>query len=175
MSTNPYLTAWWDRPLAERAGKVAREFVRLLLEALMEGPRPGGAEDFMAVLERNAVFECNGMDACASHDFLDANMVMLAAISAVSGIPEDDLPIGTEDEEAEQAFAGLAGIAWDVAKTLLTWDPMEEAEQMVAFLIGTEVVRRVKAEQQEADDLAAGERLAAEIRARGDDPDDVPF
>lgn len=81
------------------AVSVAREFSSLLRYAL-------GEEKMRKVRARNRA--PSSLSTCASHDFCDANMVMLEALSSVTGIAEDDVDLG--------AMAGTINEAWDLAK-----------------------------------------------------------
>lgn len=56
-------------------------------------------------------------DVCASHNYHDANMSMLAAFSKLSLIDEDDvLSFHGDDEELQQAMFDLWAESWDIAK-----------------------------------------------------------
>jgi hypothetical protein len=83
--------------------RIAAEFAGMLLEDL-------GADTLAEIIARNVNY---GPSVCASHDFCDANMVMLAAFESLVVASPLDLDDGTpEREEADR----LWGAAWDVAK-----------------------------------------------------------
>jgi hypothetical protein len=85
-----------------RAGKsprcLANEFVRRLKECLTE-------DEILAIRRRNSTPEYK--DSCASHDFIDANMVMSDAFEHV---------IGHEMDADSGADALMWNAAWDIAK-----------------------------------------------------------
>lgn len=86
--------------MAERSTvMLAKKFVDLLMVEI-------GAKNFVEVLYRNAKPEYK--DACASHDFCDANMVMLTAWEA--------LGYGEMDANSP-ADASVWNGAWNIAKT----------------------------------------------------------
>ena len=65
-----------------------------------------GAETFTEMQARNAL-EAYQHDACASHDFCDANMVMAAAWRGLTG---------AEFDPESSAQTALFNSAWDIAK-----------------------------------------------------------
>lgn len=67
-----------------------------------------GPTDFGIMLKRNATAKYKGC--CASHDFCDANMVMLGALCEMRGIAEKDVDVSS-DEILKQMNE-----AWDYAK-----------------------------------------------------------
>lgn len=70
-----------------------------------------GAKNFKAVQRANLVHKINGENSiCASHDFCDANMVMLAAYAEVMSVKEDDVDPNSE------AVLALFTAGWDAAK-----------------------------------------------------------
>ena len=62
----------------------------------------------------NAANAASGYDAlvCASHDYCDANMAMLEAVSNATGIPVDDIDVDVSDAR----FCELLNEAWAIAK-----------------------------------------------------------
>jgi len=62
----------------------------------------------------NAANATSGYDAlvCASHDYCDANMAMLEAVSNATGIPVDDIEVDISDAR----FCELLSEAWAIAK-----------------------------------------------------------
>lgn len=87
---------------------MAKKFARLLRREI-------GPKNLAEVRKRNADNARKDSDACASHDFCDANMVMLATYASVSDMYEDDVDVG--DQEVLDEF----NAAWDCAKaTYLT-------------------------------------------------------
>ena len=62
----------------------------------------------------NVANAANGYDAlvCASHDYCDANMAMLEAVSNATGIGVDDIDVDISDVR----FCGLLNQAWAIAK-----------------------------------------------------------
>ena len=77
-------------PLAESrpmplptVSELSAEFDRLLRRDLT-------AAEYREILRLNRTPKYAG-DCCASHDFIDANMTMLEALSKLSGIPESDI------------------------------------------------------------------------------------
>lgn len=78
---------------------VAREFARLLRKEI-------GAKNFNQVRKLNAMPDYNYGSCCASHEFCDANMVMLAAFENLGFTPDFE-----NDQHVE-----LWNSAWDVAK-----------------------------------------------------------
>jgi|GEM_PF-1456377 len=64
-----------------------------------------GEDNLREVVRRNATEEYLG--SCATHDFLDANMVMADVLTRMFGF-EDDL--------GNDCYVGLWNAAWDMAK-----------------------------------------------------------
>ena len=64
------------------------------------------------ISEINASNAASGYDAlvCASHDYCDANMAMLEAVSNATGIPGDDIDV------SDARFCELLNEAWAIAK-----------------------------------------------------------
>jgi len=60
----------------------------------------------------NAANAASGYDAssCASHDYCDANMAMLEAVSSSTGIPIDSVDV------VDARFCELSNEAWAIAK-----------------------------------------------------------
>lgn len=81
---------------------LAIKFSLLLIEDL-------GAETVAEAVKRNKTAEY--ADCCASHDFCDANMVMLAAVCSY-GYTEDDVFENDCDNEVQRMW----NKAWDLAK-----------------------------------------------------------
>lgn len=94
-----------DRRTLPNTDQLARRFSAMLLEDL--------GKDLMArVNERNAQPEYAETDSCASHDFCDANMVMLAAIESF-GFTDDDV----FENDCDNPLQKLWNEAWTLAKT----------------------------------------------------------
>lgn len=85
----------------DRIKRLAREFAQELCETL-------DAEEMALVRERNATAAYAGC--CASHDFCDANMLMLAAYARANGIDEDAVDV------SDDAVIDVMNRAWDVAR-----------------------------------------------------------
>jgi hypothetical protein len=66
------------------------------------------------ILEINTANAASGYDVsiCASHDYCDANMAMLEAVSNAIGIPVDDIDIDVSDPR----FCEMVNAAWAIAK-----------------------------------------------------------
>jgi hypothetical protein len=95
----------------ERSDPHVEEIATILIaEEFIAGLRREiGAEKVAEVVRRN---DAGTPGTCASHDFCDANMVMLAAVERVLDremFPEDDEVMGN-------ANTTLANAAWDLAK-----------------------------------------------------------
>jgi len=62
----------------------------------------------------NAANAASGYDAsvCASHDYCDANMAMLEAVSNATGVSVDDIDVDVSDVQ----FCELLSKAWSIAK-----------------------------------------------------------
>lgn len=62
----------------------------------------------------NAANAANGYDpsVCASHDYCDANMAMLEAVSNATGVGVDDIEVDISDAR----FCELFSEAWAIAK-----------------------------------------------------------
>lgn len=80
--------------------RLAKAFVDELMAEL-------SAKDFVSMMYRNAEPEYDGTGSCASHDFCDANMVMLAAW--------EKLGYG-EMDPSSSADASVWNEAWSIAK-----------------------------------------------------------
>lgn len=83
------------------AQALAEEFAARLFVSI-------GAKDFDEVIRRNKEHAYDR--ACASHDFCDANMVMLDAVQALA--PEVDVDDILQGDE----WNSLWNEAWDIAK-----------------------------------------------------------
>ena len=64
------------------------------------------------IYEINAANAASGYDAstCATHDYCDANMAMLEAVSNATGIPVDDIDV------SDARFCDRSNEAWAIAK-----------------------------------------------------------
>lgn len=92
------LEAWIDRALdPERT--LSAVFSRMVREEL--------ADHLTEIRARNATQDY--AKSCATHDFCDANMIMLAALSEYSGIEEDELDL--------EANTAIMNAAWDESKS----------------------------------------------------------
>lgn len=88
----------------QKIRKIGEAFASALLREI-------GKKNFAKVRTRNAVHaEAGNRGICASHDFCDANMTMLAAYCKVTGVKEDDVAID------DQAVLDEFNAAWDYAK-----------------------------------------------------------
>jgi hypothetical protein len=76
---------------------IAREFVRLMQDALTE-------DQLILIDGRNATDEY--ASACASHDFLDANMLMLDALTRA----------GADGDPEGEWFTCMVNAAWEIAR-----------------------------------------------------------
>lgn len=90
-----------------------REFSALLCLDL-------GRDTVRKIVAKNAEYHKQGKtDVCASHDYCDANMVMLEAVSNLKIVTKPD---GTFDEDrymadiADDSACRLWNAAWDMAK-----------------------------------------------------------
>jgi hypothetical protein len=85
-------------------------------EAFVTGLRAEvGAENFAAIIAANAS-ETNA-DVCHSHDYADANVVMLAACGITDGAPENESDADYETRMAREGEAMTR--AWDAARAML--------------------------------------------------------
>lgn len=89
-----------------RIRQVARKFTMLLQESL-------SPEHYREMLVRNAESLRRGLGWCASHDHLDANMVMQDAVERV--YPEV-AELGLDDDTENERRMGIWNAAWDFAK-----------------------------------------------------------
>ena len=80
---------------------LAKRFVELLKKEI-------GVKKFEVVRSRNGTLRY--VSCCASHDFCDANMVMLAAYCEVKQINEADVDVN--DEQVIEVF----NVAWNIAR-----------------------------------------------------------
>lgn len=94
-----------ERPALVQA--IAQEFGRELRNAL-------SPEDMAEVLARNATQA--DPQICHSHDFCDANMVMLAAFERLGFTEDDVLPDGSRWPRVADAMRSLWNDAWSDAK-----------------------------------------------------------
>lgn len=85
--------------------RIARVFSRLLLENI-------GIENLRHAIKLNEREDYK--DCCASHDFCDANMVMLAAFEELN---VTDCTKLTQGSPQQQAAINLWNEAWDLART----------------------------------------------------------
>lgn len=70
----------------------------------------------------------NGTGAwCASHDYCDANMTMLAAFEETMGREPTWLAFPNENDERDAADFALWNAAWDKAKA--SWTPITDDEE----------------------------------------------
>ena len=71
------------------------------------------------ITEINSINAVGGYDAstCASHDYCDANMAMLEAVSNAIGVPVDDIDV------SDPGFCELVNTAWAIAKRV-DFDPL---------------------------------------------------
>lgn len=96
------------------ATELAEEFAAALLLSI-------GEEALKQVIERNAA---HSDSACASHDFCDANEVMLKAVTQFG-------PWDVDEVIQDPAWCTLWGDAWDLAKAeKFTWilEPAPESQ-----------------------------------------------
>lgn len=94
-----------DRRTLPNADQLARRFSAMLIEDLGKGI-------VQVITERNEQPAYDGTCSCASHDFCDANMVMLAAVESF-GFTDDDV----FENDCDNPLANLWGEAWNLAKT----------------------------------------------------------
>jgi hypothetical protein len=83
--------------------RLAREFARLIR-------RDYTPAQLAVVRSRNRELRLTDPHCCATHDFYDANMIMLEACANVSGVPESKHDFGDE------ALCAVVNEAWDLAK-----------------------------------------------------------
>ena len=88
----------------EPTERIAREFSAGLLEQI-------GPQKLARAVEINRANR--GEKWCASHNYCDANMVMLPTIAEVLGVTEDSFIDHVADDEA---LCDLWNTAWDMAK-----------------------------------------------------------
>lgn len=84
------------------AEALAREFSRIVREEL--------GEHLHEIRVRNKRYkrEFPNNSICATHDFCDANMLMLEAVSNLTGVPENEIDL--------EVTMPVMNVAWDMAK-----------------------------------------------------------
>lgn len=81
--------------------------VYLVAQSFSRGLRAFLDEDQMEAINRKNMYNPEYKECCATHDYCDANIVMLNAFESA---------LGTEFDPRQQYYADLANAAWDVAK-----------------------------------------------------------
>lgn len=122
--------------------------------------------EYVEVIRRNEEDSAYAdSDSCASHDFCDANMVMLAAFAEVTGMTEDAIVRLTcgdgEAAEADGTWVDVWNAAWDRWKSMPKQTP--ELPEGASMTTAGEVRARCESEGvtlEEADPEWHGVRAA---------------
>lgn len=128
------------------ASVVANDFLRLLRREI-------GRENFREACIRNA--SPDYAFACASHDFCDANMVMLEAVTA-NGLPDDDLDALTDLMNAAWAIARERMVAGGASMCPPVGERANHIRLLTAFGHSGEKALEIAIDAERGDDHAAG-------------------
>lgn len=132
--------------------------------------------EYAEAIRRNA--EEPEVASCASHDFCDANMVMLAAFSSVTGMTESAIVRLTcgdgEDAESDGVWVSLWNDAWEMWRTMPKEgiELPEGASMTTAGEFREDIRLRVWGGEYSTDDA---ESDASWHGIRADHPDDFPY